>query len=163
MAKSEYPGPNFTLSGGYDKKHKFKAGPRQYNASMVYKDAKKKRHRFEFYIMSYTQPFELAGSHSQAKRYQHFYAKSYAPGDMSFVGRSVHQTQYNNFAEYVREFHNRILNATPASNAKGDFIPLVQLEIPLEGINVHGLVKSFVAGAKRFNVAPQFSFDFMVI
>jgi hypothetical protein len=163
MPTSEFPGPNFALTGKYDKKHPFKEGARQYNASMQYRDAKKKKHRFEFYLMSYTQPFQLAGSHSQSRRFQHFYAKSYAPGDMSITGRSVHQTQYNNLAEYIREFHNRMLNATPASNAKGDFIPLIHLEVPVEGINVHGLIKSFKAGARRFNVAPQFTFDFTVI
>jgi hypothetical protein len=136
---------------------------RQYNAHLKYLDNSRKSHIFYLYVMEYDQPFELAGSEEQSLRYQHFYAKSYAPGDMNVMGRAPHQTQYNSLAEYIREFHWRIINASPASNAKGDFIPMLNLVIPVEGISVHGIIKSFTAGAKRFNVAPPFSFDFMVM
>lgn len=135
----------------------------EYNAHLRYTDENNKNHYYYLWVMDYDQPFELAGSEEQSKKYQHFYAKSYAPGDMTVTGRSPYQTEYNNLAEYIREFHWRLINATPASNAKGDFIPMLKLVIPSEGISVHGLIKSFKAGARRFNVAPPFTFDFMVI
>lgn len=139
------------------------AATHEYNAHFHYKDAHNKHHYFYFFVMDYDQPFELAGSEEQSKNYKHFYAKSYAPGDMTITGRSPYQTQYNNFAEYIREFHNRLVNHTGQSNAPGDFIPMLHLLIPSEGVDVYGLVKSFKAGARRFNVAPEFTFDFMVI
>lgn len=135
----------------------------EYNAHLHYKDEHKKNHYFYLWVMDYDQPFVLSGAEEQSKRYQHFYAKSYAPGDMTVSGRSPYQTQYNNLAEYIREFHNRLLNHTPASNAPGDFIPMLNFVIPSEGVDVHGIIKSFKAGARRFNVAPPFTFDFMVI
>lgn len=135
----------------------------EYNAHLHYQDERKKDHYFYLWVMEYDQPFELAGSEEQSRRYQHFYPKSYAPGDMTVEGRSPYQTEYNNLGEFIREFHWRLINATPASNARGDFIPLLKFVIPAEGIIVHGLIKAFKAGAKRFNVAPPFTFDFMII
>lgn len=134
-----------------------------YNAHLRYTDEKGKDHYFYFWVMGYTQPFELAGTEEQSLKYKHFYAKSYAPGDMTVSGRAAYQTEYNNLSDYLRQFHMRLINSTPASNAQGDFIPTLKLVIPAEGVSVHGLVKSFKAGAKRFNVAPPFTFDFMVI
>jgi len=139
------------------------ANTHAYNAWLHFVDNSKKAHYFYIWVMEYDQPFELAGVEEQAKKYQHFYSKSYAPGDMTVTGRSPYQTEYNNLAEYIRAYHNALINSAPASNAKGDFIPLLTLHIPAEGVSVTGVIKSFEAGAKRFNVAPPFTFDFMVI
>lgn len=135
----------------------------EYNAHLFYKDEKRRGHYFYLWVTDYDQPFELAGAEEQSKLYQHFYAKSYAPSDMTVMGRTPHQTHYNSLAEYIRIFQLRMVSATPASNAPGDFIPMLTLKIPSEGIDVQGFIKSFKAGAKRFNVAPEFTFDFVVI
>lgn len=133
-----------------------------YNASLSY-TINKKRHLHLIWVMSYTQPFQLSGVEEQSRLYQHFYSKSYTPGDMAIVGRTPHQTEYNNLAEFIRGHHMTIMNNPGVNNNENNSIPLLRLEIPSEGISVRGVVKSFVAGAKRFNVAPEFNLDLMVI
>lgn len=120
--------------------------------------------RFNMYVMEYSQPHALSGAAQQSKLFKHFYPKSYTPGDITVIGRVVSQDDYNNLAVFIRGFHLNLMNAGGSSNASnGEQIPLMHLYIDGEGINIDGLILSFEAGAKRFNVAPQFTFDFTVI
>lgn len=136
-----------------------------YNSFLSYTPYNKKTAlRFNMYVMEYSQPHVLSGTNQQSKLYQHFYPKSYSPGDISVIGRVVSQTDYDNLSVYIRNFHLSLMSAPGSSNAaNGEQIPLMTLYIDGEGINVQGIVKTFAAGAKRFNVAPQFTFDFTVI
>jgi hypothetical protein len=135
-----------------------------YNAYLRYRDLSGKIHIHKFWVMSYTQPFQLSGEEAQSKRFRHFYAKNYMPGDMTVVGRTPHQEGYNALAEFIRAHHMVLMNDPGANNKnKKDFIRLMMLAIPNEGVQFSGIIKSFSAGAKRFNVAPEYTFDMMVI
>lgn len=136
-----------------------------YNSFLKYTPiGKKTALRYNMYVMEYSQPHALSGSAQQSKLYKHWYPKSYSPGDITVVGRVRDQTDYDNLAVFIRGFHQSLMSAAGRSNAaNGNQIPLMRLYIDGEGVNIDGVIKSFKAGAQRFNVAPQFTFDFTVI
>lgn len=135
-----------------------------YNSYLSYVPLGKKKQRYNMWVMEYSQPHAVSGSSSQSKMYKHFYPRSYSPGNISVIGRVRDQHDYNNLAIFIRKFHQNLMAAPGASNlSNGRQIPLMTLFIADEGINVQGIVGSFEAGAKRFNVAPEYRFDFTVI
>lgn len=135
-----------------------------YNSYLKYTPIGKSALRYNMWVTEYSQPHALSGSSQQSKMYKHFYPKSYSPGDIAIIGRVRDQTDYNNLAIFIRKFHLELMSAPGASNAAGGKqVPLMTLYIQGEGLNVQGLVGSFQAGAKRFNIAPEFRFNFTVI
>lgn len=135
-----------------------------YNAFLRYTTPKGKTLQYNMWVMEYSQPHQVSGNSSQARMYKHFYPKSYSPGDIAVTGRVRTQLDYNNLARYIRGHHEAMMAVPGGSNlSSGSILPLIKLFITAEGINVDGFVKSFQAGAKRFNVAPEFQFSFTVI
>lgn len=119
---------------------------------------------YRMWTMEYTQPHTLAGADSQSKMYKHFYPRSYSPGEIAVTGRVPLQKDYDNLGEFVRKHHLVLMRSSGLSNVGiGAQLPLMRLAIPNEGIYVEGILKSFQAGAKRFAVAPQFTFNFTVV
>jgi hypothetical protein len=132
--------------------------------SLTYTNAGGTRRIFRFYIETIEQSQNLAGSSQQAKMYQHFYARSYAPAPVHVTGRVRDQPMYDDLGEFIRA-HQKLLITTAGRNNVFDNerLPMMRLNIPSENLAYNGWVNAFEGGAKRFNVAPQFDFDFEVI
>jgi hypothetical protein len=121
------------------------------------------------WVMEVEQTHELSGSTYQSQYYQHFYGKSYAPGPVTVNGRVPTQAHYDALAEFIRKHQLLLINQPGASNLLNPnpsdpySLPLLTLAVPSEGLNLEGYVTGFQGGAKRFNPAPPFNFDFVVI
>lgn len=137
----------------------------RFNAYLKFTPRNGKTETYNMWVMSYTQPHQLGGSPSQSKWYQHFYPRSYSPGAISVRGRVPYQTDYDNMARFIRTHHELMVGSAGLSNlgTQSSQIPLMSMGILGEGLYVEGLIGSFQAGAKRWNIAPEFTFDFMVI
>lgn len=134
-----------------------------YNSFLKYTNIQGKTLTYNMWVMEYSQTHALAGTSAQSKMFKHYYPKSYSPGNVSVIGRVRTQSDYNNLGTYIRNFHITLMNSSGRSNAGSKQLPLMMLFINGEGLNIQGIPASFQAGAKRFNVAPEFRFDFMVI
>lgn len=135
-------------------------------ASLTYKAGSTTR-IYQFWLEEIEQRHSLSGTSAQSQFFQHFYAKSYAPDPLQVTGRVRDQKQYDALAEYVRD-HQILLVSTRGSNnpdvsAQKFQLPLMTLRIASEGLVYGGWIDSFEGGAKRFNVAPQFTFSFTTI
>lgn len=135
-----------------------------YNASIQYTQRNGRAIAFGLWVMDYDQPHTLAGNEATSRWYKHFYPRSYAPGVMSIHGRVRTQYRYDQLADYIRGHQEHMLRTAGASNIAGRTqIPLLRLSIPSENIYIDGWVETFKAGAKRFDPAPEFDLDFVVI
>lgn len=137
-----------------------------FNAYLQYTDdTTNVKQTYRMWVNEVAQTHTLAGTDSQSKLYKHFYPRSYSPGDVSITGRVPLQKDYDNLGEYIRKHHLVLMRSSGLSNtgSPNSQIPLMRLAIPSEGLYVEGIIKTFRAGAKRFNVAPQFNFDFIVV
>jgi hypothetical protein len=119
--------------------------------------------------MEVNQTHELSGSPYQSQYYQHFYGRSYAPGPVGISGRVPTQAHYNRLAEFIRTHQLLLINQPGASNIINPNpsdpynLPFLTLAVPSEGLNLEGYITGFTGGAKRFNPAPPFTFDFIAI
>jgi hypothetical protein len=119
--------------------------------------------RFPLWVMQLAQPHELAGSLSQSKTFQHFYPRSYFPGALTITGRVRNQDMYNDLSEFIRGHHLALMADSPATNRPtSGKIPLMEFGFPDENMYVTGWVTPFTAGARRFNVAPEYTLTFTV-
>lgn len=135
-----------------------------YNVAIKYKGSNGKYRGFGLWVMEYEQSHTLAGDEAQSKWFKHFYPRSYSPGAMTIRGRVPTQHRYDQLAKFIREHQEFMIRTPGASNIKDRVqLPLMKLSFPSENIYVDGWINSFAAGAKRFNTAPEFSFDFMVV
>lgn len=140
--------------------------PKAWNASIAYRvpAVKTKWRIFRFWLMEVSQAHALSGKVVQAKMFSHFYAKSYAPGAVSITGRVRTQVQYDQLAEFIRAHQKLMVSQSGRSNAPGtDAISLMTLGIPDENLYYAGWIPTFSGGAKRFNPAPEFTFNFEVV
>lgn len=139
----------------------------RFNAYLQFQDITGNTNTFAMWVMQYTQAHQLAGQEYQSKLFKHFYPRSYSPGDMMVTGRVPYQNDYDNLAEFIRSHQITMMGQPGLSNiADGNSsstLSLMILGIPSEGIEVSGIVKQFQAGAKRFNVAPEFQFNFFIV
>lgn len=135
----------------------------EFNGWLQYKPVRKGIQGFRFWVMEYSQAHQLSGTQAQSKMFQHFYARSYAAAPISVTARVRDDAEYHKLAKYIRGHHEELMRNPGMSNVRGGELPLMGLGIKDEGIYVTGWVESFEAGAKRFNVAPEVSFDFVVV
>lgn len=136
----------------------------KYNATLSYPVATNKSKAFGIWIMKYEQGHRVGGSSAQSKWFKHFYPRGYAPGAITVTGRVPNQYTYDLLAEFVRGHQEFMIQSAGASNLSGrSQVPLLHLALPSENIYVDGWVDAFNAGAKRFNPAPEFTFEFSVI
>jgi hypothetical protein len=134
-----------------------------YNASLKYTTYGGHQLGFGLWIMEYSQSHDLAGSASQSKFFKHFYPRSYSPGPVTVTGRVSTQFRYDQLAEFIR-FHQEVMvQNSGLSNAGDNQLPLLKLSIPSENFYVEGWIEAFASGAKRFNPAPEYTFDFTVV
>lgn len=116
------------------------------------------------WIMEISQGHEIRGKGAQSLLFHHFYPTSYAAGPMKVKGRVPNQAHYDYLGQVIRSHQVMIANNRGATNTVAyNDLALLKLEIPSEGILVEGFIKKFNAGAKRFNPAPEFEFEFEVI
>lgn len=140
-----------------------------YNATLQYVAAGSgsgkagKQRQYRFWLTNLDQTHSLAGEVRQSLLWQHFYARSYAPSLLSVQGRVRTQAQYDDLAEFVRAHQRQLVLQPGRNNADDSSLALMRLDIPSEGLYYAGWVKSFPGGAKRFNPAPPFTFQFEVI
>lgn len=126
---------------------------------------------FPLWVMGLEQIHELAGSTAQAKTYQHFYPRSYFPGAMMITGRVRNQKMYDDLAEFIRGHQLALVNnpvlesglSGSLTNRPGrETIPLLEFNFPEENLLLTGWITPFEAGAKRFNVAPEYTLTFVI-
>jgi hypothetical protein len=117
------------------------------------------------WIMELEQEHTLDGEVAQSRFYQHFYARSYAPGQMMLTGRVPTQDHLDWLGEFVRNHQIAMLSSGSSNigNPNTDAIPLMRLYIPSEGVDYKGYVNTFRTYTERFNLAPEFTLDFEVI
>jgi len=143
--------------------------PKAWNASLSYSQPGKGKigntlRIFRFWLMEIEQTHTLSGKVSQSKLYSHFYAKSYAPGRVAIQGRVRTQEQYDALASFIRAHQKLMVDQPGRSNsASTDALSLMTLGIKDENLYYAGWIPTFQGGAKRFNPAPPFNFDFEVI
>lgn len=135
----------------------------RFNAALIYTPPGKNTLHYNMWVTEYSQPHTLAGTTAQAKLFKHFYPNSYAPGAISIKGRVPTQKDYNNLGTFIRNHHMLLMGLPGLSNAGSKQLPLMKLVVDGEGIVVEGFVESFDDGAQRFNVAPEFQLDIVVI
>lgn len=135
--------------------------------------------RRNIWVDKIEQAHTMSGSTAQTLWFQHFYPKSYAPGPVKVSGRVPTQAHYDRLADHIRMHHGLLAEERGNSTIKGTndsdtyHLNLMKLEVlkniqppeyyAKEQFTVWGWVISFPAGAKRFNPAPPFTFDFEVI
>jgi hypothetical protein len=135
-----------------------------YNAAIKFTNASGKQLGLGLWVMEYSQSHDLAGDISQSKWYRHFYPRSYSPGAITVTGRVRTQQRYDQVTEFVRQHQELMIQRAGYSNAGTRYqLPLMSLSIPFENIYVEGWIASIQAGAKRFNPAPEYTFDFLVV
>lgn len=123
--------------------------------------------QFFLYVEKLSQSHTLSGSSSQGRYSKHFYARSYAPGDMELKVRCRSQDDYQNLALFVRE-HQRTLVAQPGkfevtSSASAGFKRLLRLSVPSENIFYHGWIKTITISKKGvFEQAPECTLTYTV-
>jgi len=126
---------------------------------------------FPLWVMGLEQVHELAGTTAQSKTYQHFYPRSYFPGAMVITGRVRNQAMYDDLADYIRGHQLALINnPTLDSGLSGSLtnrpgnetIPLLEFNFPEENLLLTGWITPFEAGAKRFNVAPEYTMNFVI-
>jgi len=136
------------------------------NAVIFYFDEDDIQRTQELWVMDIYQTYGMAGSTSKAKYYQHWYPMNFSMGPMTIKGRVRTQTDYNNLAEFIRRHQRLMASESGQTNVKGDSqddLHFMRLEIKSEAIYVDGFIKSFKADHHRFNVAPEFEFNFEVM
>lgn len=135
----------------------------RYNASLIYKGRQGKNKGFGLWVMEYEQSHSLAGEEIQSTLFKRFYPRSYAPSPMTVKGRVRTQHRYEQLAKFIRDHQLYLIDTPGLSNAGKYQLPLLKLSIPSENVYVEGFIGSFQAGARRFNVAPEYTFDFFTI
>jgi hypothetical protein len=134
-----------------------------YNAAIKYNSSGKLL-GLGLWVMEYSQTHDLGGSSQQSKWYKHFYPRSYAPGTITVSGRVRTQQRYDQVVEFIRGHQETMIQKAGSSNAgTKNQLPLLKLSIPSENLYVEGWVASIAGGAKRFNPAPEYTFEFFVV
>ena len=136
------------------------------NAVIFYFDDDQIQRDQMLWVMDIYQTYGMAGSTSSAKYYRHWYPMNFNMGPMTIKGRVRTQTDYNNLSEFIRRHQRLMASESGQTNIRGDAqddLHLMRLEIKSEAVFVDGFIKNFKADQHRFNVAPEFTFDFEVI
>lgn len=116
------------------------------------------------WVTDFSQPHQLNGNYAQSKNYQHFYPSNYAPGSITVNGRVPTQNDYNNLAAFIRGHHEELMKLPGQTSLEtSSELPLITLFVANEGLIAQGMIQQFQGGAKRFNQAPPFTFDFFVV
>jgi len=138
----------------------------KYNARIAYTKENGLIAKFYLWVNEYSQAHAVGGSNAQSKMFQHFYPKNYSPGTVSVIGRVRDLHTYERLGEFIRAHQITILQGPPRVANIGSIdnqIPLMSLSIPDENYYIEGWIQPFIAGTKRFNVAPEFRFEFFVV
>lgn len=147
--------------------------------------------KIDFWIEDITATFGMTGSKAQSRSVREFMPHNVNQPAITVKGRAANSFQYNRMASFVRTSHWNSLNLDQLGDAtrqillgeKGEtrvnantirFILRARpegMKVPWKGRNVkgshvpwvlEGYVKGFKAGAERFEVAPQFEFEYFV-
>lgn len=127
---------------------------------------------YTLWLNKVSQEHSLQGETHQGLLSNHFYPKSYSPGDYQLTGYHDGQGDLQELALFIRGHHEALIehvggfntqNRSIAQNSSA-FSLLMYLTIPSEGIACRGWVASFTI--TRMGVierTPNFSFPFTVI
>lgn len=133
---------------------------KQSNAYLSYRNSSGQRVTFLLWVMEFEQPHSLEGASNQSFGYKQFYPKSYAPSKISVTGRLPDADQHEQLGKFVRDHQKMMLAHAGAGNISGRQIALMTFAVPSEGILVTGFIPSFRTERRRFNPAPEYTFEF---
>lgn len=148
-----------------------------------------KNEKIDFWIEEISTSFGMSGTTAQSRTLRQFMPHSITQPSIQVVGRAPNSFQYNRLASFVRASHWNALHT--GQLARDGFVrheniggrtvtvPTIRLVIrngstkafpynghTVKGVHVpwalEGYVKSMKAGAKRFDQAPQFVFEFFI-
>lgn len=135
----------------------------QPNAYLTYKSQSGQMTTFLLWVMTYSQPHQMEGSSHQSFGYKRYYPKSYAPGKVRVEGRLPNADQHQQLGDFIREHQRLLLANRGLSNLGANQLPLMNLGIPKEGFYVSGFIPNYTVERKRFNPAPEYTFEFEAI
>lgn len=148
--------------------------------------------KLDFWIEEIEANFGMTGSKAQSRGVREFMPHNINQPTVTVTGRAANSFQYNRMASFVRASHYDALNLEELGTTvrtmlvgeegsetriKADTVRFVLRKQPekspqpwsgrhVKGPHVpwvlEGYIKSFKAGAERFEVAPQFVFEFSV-
>lgn len=145
--------------------------------------------KIDFWIEEIETGFGMSGTTAQSRTLRQFMPHSIVQPSIRVTGRAPNSFQYNRLASFVRASHWNALHTGLLAregfvrheniNGKTVTVPTVRLIVrngsskgfPYNGRHVKGIhvpwalegyIKSMKAGAKRFDQAPQFSFEFFI-
>lgn len=144
----------------------------------------------KMWITDMASSFQMAGQTAQSRYYRQFFPHNFVQTAFTITGQTPNSYQYNRLAAFVRNsqranlvaeqiIHDQGAAGVPLQGVNhtksGVGIPTVTLltkRVPNDskrnvkgghiGWNLQGYIKSMPAGAKRFDPAPQYKFDFIV-
>ena len=126
--------------------------------------------------------FSMSGTSGQSRYRRQFYPKAFNQPSMMVKGKMPNQFEYNKLAAFIRESHFDALNQTNRRTAEDGSQAVfdkktVTLHIKNAGegsrpkrnikgghivLAFEGYVKNIEAGARKFQFAPDFQFEFVV-
>jgi hypothetical protein len=113
------------------------------------------------------QPHQVTGSRHQSLHVNHWYPKSYAPGNLTITVRCSSQRDYQHLANFIRR-HHRLMLETPGLRFSGKanstgLRHLLLFRMPSENLTLRGWVPTFTLTKRGvFDPAPQYPIGFFV-
>lgn len=137
---------------------------------------------FKLWIEDLVLNFSMSGSYGQSRYRKQFYPKAFNQPMMRVRGTMPNQYEYNKLAAFIREGHFDALNQTNRKTVEGNSVPKFDKKTltfrikdagdktppkrNLKGghlpLAFEGYIKNIRAGAKKFEFAPSFEFEFVV-
>jgi hypothetical protein len=115
--------------------------------------------------------FELAGSRAQSAGFRSFYPHNFVQPKLTVRGQTVNNFEYNKLSEFIRETQRKAVYY----DTRGLDAPVIGFTIYKGGVNtargtkgshqqldLDGFIPAFGRGARRFEFAHEFEFDFIV-
>ena len=170
---------NSTKTGYYTTLPKKSADKSQtWNAVLITTDNQELKLWIEDMVLN----FSMSGTSGQSRYRRQFYPKAFNQPTMVVKGKMPNQYEYNRLAGFVRESHFDALNQTNrktfADGTQAQFDKkTLTLYIKNAGDNTppkrnlkgghlvmafEGYIKNIQAGAKKFQFAPDFQFEFVI-
>ena len=171
---------NNPLDSGYfvDKPNRSAQNSQTWNGVLITTD----QQEFKLWIEDLVLNFSMSGSFGQSRYRKQFYPKAFNQPTMIVQGKMPNQYEYNKLAAFIRESHFDALNQSNRKTAAGGSVPkfdkkTVTLRIKDAGdknppkrnlkgghlaLAFEGYIKNIEAGARKFQFAPDFQFEFVV-
>lgn len=168
MAEWVYPGTNGPIAKGYGVKHHDVNASQKGASGRLYNQA---GDWISLWVYEVEASFEMAGTKVQSAQLRDFYPHNFVQPALTVRGQTANNYEFNRLSEFLRSAQRRGVSFSEhgLDRPTVDFVLFGRGHNTARGhkgvhqrLRLEGIVPAFGRGAKRFEFAHDYEFDFII-